>query len=241
MKYLTSEQAFELDQRLFDSMNFPVETLVEFAANCITNVLISYFSVADGWHRKRILFLCGPGNNGLDSVVSARILSMLGYENVFIFCTSKVAAKENFYRLSKQACIFGCKLVVNDNSIPLDFDLIVDGFFGFSFSGIARQPYATFLEQLVSVCDRIPIVSIDVPSGWNVNEPVQNFSKVFKPVINISLTCPKCCASFFDQADSGIIHILGAPLANNELGDEFSVSYPPAMLGCFFIEVSKDD
>lgn len=62
---------------------------------------------------------------------------------------------------------------------PLDnFDLIVDAIFGYSFSGEIRAPFGTILQvwnignlanlfQTLSTTT-VPIASIDIPSGWNV-------------------------------------------------------------------------
>ena len=48
----------------------------------------------------------------------------------------------------------------------------------------------------------VPIASIDIPSGWNVDEG--NVNNVFTPEILISLTLPKKCAESFKGA-----HYLG--------------------------------
>ena len=51
--------------------------------------------------------------------------------------------------------------IVNDN-----FDLVIDGIFGFSFHGPVKDPYDKVLNDLKNVSK--PIFSIDIPSGWEV-------------------------------------------------------------------------
>ena len=48
----------------------------------------------------------------------------------------------------------------------------------------------------------VPIASIDIPSGWDVDKG--NVHKLFTPEILISLTLPKLCAQDFQGA-----HYLG--------------------------------
>uniref|UniRef100_A0A9J7YFR4 YjeF N-terminal domain containing 3 n=1 Tax=Cyprinus carpio carpio TaxID=630221 RepID=A0A9J7YFR4_CYPCA len=55
-----------------------------------------------------------------------------------------------------------------------------------------KEPYAGMLVTLKQV--KIPIVSVDVPSGWDVDEPAKDG---INPEVLISLTAPKKCATGF--------------------------------------------
>ncbi len=52
------------------------------------------------------------------------------------------------------------------------FDVIVDAIFGYSFSGDIRAPYDTIIRSLIAVQSAVPIVAVDIPSGWNVETGV---------------------------------------------------------------------
>ena len=67
------------------------------------------------------------------------------------------------------------------------YDYILDGIFGFSFQGEIRSPFDTIINKIGA--GDVPIVSIDVPSGWNVDEG--NINATFTPEMVISLTAPK--------------------------------------------------
>jgi NAD(P)H-hydrate epimerase len=54
--------------------------------------------------------------------------------------------------------------------IDNNYDLIVDAIFGFSFGGEIRPPFAEILEKLK--CVKVPIASIDVPSGEQLSHAV---------------------------------------------------------------------
>jgi len=69
-----------------------------------------------------------------------------------------------------------------------DSDVILDAIFGFSFKPPIRPPFDAILPLLNS--SRRPIVSVDIPSGWDVEEG-NNLGVGLKPDVLISLTAPK--------------------------------------------------
>lgn len=69
-----------------------------------------------------------------------------------------------------------------------DHDIILDAIFGFSFKPPVRAPFDTALPLLSS--SGLPIVSVDIPSGWDVEKG--NAEGVgLNPDVLISLTAPK--------------------------------------------------
>lgn len=67
-------------------------------------------------------------------------------------------------------------------------DVILDAIFGFSFKPPIRSPFDEILPILNSA--RLPIVSVDIPSGWDV-EKGDIFGVGLRPNVLISLTAPK--------------------------------------------------
>lgn len=45
--------------------------------------------------------------------------------------------------------------------------MVIDAIFGFSFKGAIREPYLTIIKDLKA--SGLPVCSVDVPSGWNVD------------------------------------------------------------------------
>ena len=81
-------------------------------------------------------------------------------------------------------------------------DIILDAIFGFSFSPPVRAPFDAILP-LIAKAGR-PIVSVDIPSGWDVEKgkipfPVKDVSgeggetefSGLEPDVLVSLTAPK--------------------------------------------------
>jgi NAD(P)H-hydrate epimerase len=78
-------------------------------------------------------------------------------------------------------------------------DVILDAIFGFSFSGPVRPPFDEVLPLIVK--SKLPIVSVDIPSGWDVekgpierevaNKEGEKVEGVLQPEVLVSLTAPK--------------------------------------------------
>jgi NAD(P)H-hydrate epimerase len=67
-------------------------------------------------------------------------------------------------------------------------DVVLDAIFGFSFKGPVRAPFDVALPLIAS--SKLPIVSVDIPSGWDVDSG--NVDSVgLNPDVLVSLTAPK--------------------------------------------------
>lgn len=121
-------------------------------------------SVADAvsrhWPRRPLSVLCGPGNNGGDGFVAARVLAERGWPvRVALFGT--VAALRGD---AAQAAARWAGAVEPLEPAALDgAALVVDGIFG---AGLTR-PVEGVTRAVIEAIDRVrlPVVAIDVPSG----------------------------------------------------------------------------
>lgn len=80
-------------------------------------------------------------------------------------------------------------------------DVVMDAIFGFSFEPPVRAPFDRILDALAE--SKTPIVSVDMPSGWNVEKGRQELFtqpddqgksrpvKTIDPEVLVSLTVPK--------------------------------------------------
>jgi len=139
--------------------------------------------------------------------------------------------------------------------IDQNFNFIVDALFGFSFtgrrfaqvgelslkilnflncSGEIRPPFDEVIDKLKNC--KIPICSIDIPSGWEV-ESLSNENGL-KPEMLISLTAPKLCAKNF----KGKYHYLAGRFVPENLQDKYKLNLPkyPNSAPCVIIEKRKD-
>lgn len=134
--------------------------LMENAGKAVADVARSELSVAG----KRVLVVCGPGNNGGDGLVAARHLAKDAHVTVLLarapddFSTSE--ARANFEHLRDVQILAG--LDRSEEAIA-QADLILDALLGIGGEGPPREPFASLIRRMNA--SGKPILSVDVPSG----------------------------------------------------------------------------
>jgi len=132
-------------------------TLMENAGRGITKQITERFKSCP------VLILCGPGNNGGDGYVAARLLSKMGW-NVRVLAfgdpeTLRGDAAE-MYRLYR-----GDVGSLTGASDYEGEELLIDAVFGAGFRGDLPSPVACLLQR--SKKEGAAVVAVDVPSGIN--------------------------------------------------------------------------
>ncbi|KAK4489063.1 hypothetical protein RD792_004857, partial [Penstemon davidsonii] len=226
ISYLNQRQAAEIDEILMGPLGFSVDQLMELAGLSVATSIAEVYKPPEF---NRVLAICGPGNNGGDGLVAARHLHHFGYKP--FICYPKRTAKALYNGLVTQLESLSIPfLSVEDLPVDLstDFDIIVDAIFGFSFHGSPRPPFDDLIQRLVAFGDfsqkhqKSPVVvSIDIPSGWHVEEGDLSGEGI-KPEMLVSLTAPKLCAKKF----SGGHHFLGGRFIPQYIADKFMLDRP---------------
>ena len=89
-------------------------------------------------------------------------------------CYPKRTDKAIYCGLVTQLETLGVQFVgvdhITDNALVTVYDVVIDALFGFSFSGEPRDPFDQLLEVLNPYNSPPPIVAVDIPSGWSVDE-----------------------------------------------------------------------
>jgi len=231
LTFLSGSTAAAIDEALMGpEVDFTLDELVELAGLACAHAVARCYPLAS--LSGSVMVICGPGNNGADGLVCARHLRLFGYEVQVLY--PKEPKKDLYKKLLKQLAAFEVPVLAE---WPEDgaggggagageqsgrVGLIVDAIFGFSFSpssGI-REPYKALIERMVS--SGIPVASIDVPSGWDVQQG-DTAGTGLKPDMLISLTAPKECARGF----KGRHHILGGRFIPPAISKRFGLHLPP--------------
>ena len=191
-KFINASVAQAIDVKLMEKPGWTIDQLMELAGLSVAQDVYDFMKNGNG---KRVLLVCGPGNNGGDGLVAARHLHHFGYKPTILY--PKAGKGELFTNLIQQVKDLNIPVITDASECTAvaqsdSFDLVVDGMFGFSFKGEAREPFKTFILGLAASTSSTPVLSIDIPSGWHVEKGDLNNSG-FKPDGVISLTVPKLC------------------------------------------------
>jgi len=146
-----------LDSRVIDAnseaLGIPVSTLMDNAGKVVAGFLKEHFP------QSRILFVCGPGNNGGDGFAAALLMDPDNVTVALLRKSSQIHSEISKQRYSK----LQCRVEEYDSSLLNDADVIVDCALGTGVRGKIKDPYRTFI--LEANASGLPIVSVDVPSG----------------------------------------------------------------------------
>lgn len=158
---LTAKQMQLADRATIDA-GTPSSVLMERAARAALELLLNSFDTSGA-----VLILCGPGNNGGDGFVLARLLGSIGKRAVIcypgkmnngipdIFAMSADAAAE-FSRLPKEVPVLSSPEFSGVSAV-------VDAMFGVGLSREITGRFADATEALNA--SGIPVLSIDLPTG----------------------------------------------------------------------------
>jgi len=136
----------------------PGYKLMENAGEVIFKIIKKKFK-----KQKKIKILCGPGNNGGDGFVVAKLLKKNGFFNIDLFCLVKKKQLKGDAKIAAKQ--FNGNLKNFSNLKISRYDLIVDGIFG---SGLKKNISGN-LKRIIKKINTIKpyCISIDVPSGIN--------------------------------------------------------------------------
>ena len=199
MKVLTAEEMASVDRRAIES-GLSLQQLMESAGAAVTAfVLRQYEDVG------RVMLLCGMGNNGADGLTAARLLAGRGVGVRVLLAGRrsqlKSAGAEALRRL-EEATDPSVVEELGDNVSEQDLaglfresDLLVDAVFGTGFKGPMREGTAMQLRNALEMVE-IPVVAVDLPSGWDADSYLESVSGVFRADAVVTFTAPKVAHVF---------------------------------------------
>lgn len=163
MNILNAEQMQAADAHAIHDLGILSLTLMENAASEVVKVIVERYP-----EKRRVLVVCGKGNNGGDGLAVARLLKLRGWDASAVLLGRSTELKadpaNNFARAvamqvsvkeSTDAALLQMRLV--------DSELVVDAIFGTGLTRAAEGPYAQAIEAINA--SGKTVVAIDVPSG----------------------------------------------------------------------------
>ncbi|MFH0921908.1 MAG: NAD(P)H-hydrate dehydratase [Fibrobacterota bacterium] len=187
----------------------PGLALMERAGAGVAAAVLARFAGVQG---RRVLVVCGKGNNAGDGFVAARLLLAGGVEAACLLLYDKEACTRDAQENLDRAGTSGVRFFDGTPGTPLPdfsvFDLLVDAIFGTGFSGEVTGPLKTCIDAM-NASGR-PVVSVDTPSGIDSNTGAVNGSAV-RATETVTMGLPKLGQLFY-PARTHVGHLLACDI-----------------------------
>ena len=157
MRYLpTGEQMRRADLYTIEEIGVPSMVLMERAAlevvRCMEEEQLDF---------RKVLVICGSGNNGGDGYAIARLLHLKGHDVTIFFAGNSQKRSEENAQQAKIAAHYEIPVITNLGTE--EYSVIIDALFG---TGLKREVTGHYREVLCSVNQMAgKKVAVDLPSG----------------------------------------------------------------------------
>lgn len=150
-----------IDSRALDAnseaLGVPVASLMDNAGKAVADFLASRYP------SERILFVCGPGNNGGDGFAAALCMEPSRVKVALL----KKASETHSDIARERYSLLECDISMYSEDCIEECDIIVDCALGTGLSGTVRNPYRQFITD--ANASGKTIVSVDIPSGFGTD------------------------------------------------------------------------
>lgn len=175
---VTAQQMRAMEQKAFEN-GVPSLLLMERAAECAVDAL---GNLIGDLHCKRVLFACGPGNNGGDGLAAARILLRRGGMPTVVLYAAPATDDAHTNAAFLEALGVPANVIKDTDGLSVSaFDAVVDCLFG---TGLSRAPIglpAALIDYINA--QPAPVLSVDMPSGADATT-----GRVYDPCVKADAT-----------------------------------------------------
>ena len=230
MKIVTAAEMREIDRLTTEKHHVPSLTLMENAGTAVARFVLRQCPES-----KRVLVICGRGNNGGDGFVTARKLQQAGREATTILLAAPEEVKGDAEKMLKLLPSPPDSIRAPQQADALvdlcdKTDVIVDAIFGTGF----RPPLPELAAKVVAIINsaRAPVISVDVPSGIDSNSFALEQEGACRSNAIVTFTAPKPGIVFSALTPGPIVVAdIGSPseTIHSDLGIEWND--PPPLLG----------
>lgn len=154
----TAAQVRALDRHAIDDLQIPSYTLMTQAGEAAAVALRSCWP-----SKQRIAVVCGPGNNGGDGYVLARLAQSMRIDVTVVSLSDTAQLRGDAKRAHDEFVATGGAVQPWTDGCLANAEVIVDAIFG---TGLSRMLDAVMIERINAINERgLPILSLDIPSG----------------------------------------------------------------------------
>ena len=200
MKIFLAEQIREWDQYTISHEPISSIDLMERASKKFTDELINEQLISK---EKKVVVICGSGNNGGDGLVVARLLERNGYKIKVLRIASENYSSDNEHNFQKLLELgISVEELNKENILKVsEGAIIIDALLG---SGVTKPLKGKYLEivKTINKTKKEKVISVDLPSGLSCDGDF-----VVKDAIiadnTFTFQCPKL-AFFFPESEKFI-------------------------------------
>ncbi|WP_158792359.1 NAD(P)H-hydrate dehydratase [Granulicella sp. L60] len=199
MKILTAAEMGAVDRRTAEEFGTSLEALMDRAGRAVAQFCLRRYGTVS-----RVVVLCGRGNNGGDGFVAARVLAQTGWMVRVVLLGRmdevKGEAATALRKLREETSAVVVDQVVDDDSLRgcaqalNDSELLIDAVVGTGFQPPLRGT-ALLLQSMVESLE-VPVVAVDLPSGWDADSMEQSAEGSFRADAVVTFTAPKMAHVF---------------------------------------------
>lgn len=158
----TAAQVRRLDRAAIEHHGIPGYALMQRAGAAALRYLRRRWP-----HARRVAVLCGPGNNGGDGYVLARLAREAGVEAEVIALQPPRADGDAARAYADWIACGGSVQLADRALMPADAEVYIDALFGTGLARAVDGPACALIEQL-NACGR-PLLALDLPSGLDAD------------------------------------------------------------------------
>jgi NAD(P)H-hydrate epimerase len=206
MEILTAAEMGVVDQRTASEFGVPLWFLMENAGAAVAHFCMHRYPAV-----KKVVVLCGRGNNGGDGLVAARVLAAAGIgvkvillgrasalrgdaagalERMRSYADANGLAQIEIVEVVDEAQVLNHEYAELWESAELFIDAIVGTGYTPPLRGLAQILRGSLAEN------DVPVVAVDLPSGWDADSLEQTVEGAFRADAVVTFTRPKLAHVF---------------------------------------------
>jgi NAD(P)H-hydrate epimerase len=211
MKIVTTAEMRAIDRATSERFGVPSLTLMENAGSAVADHVVAHYGAA-----RRIVVVCGKGNNGGDGFVAARRLHQEGKAVQVVLLADPADLRDDaavmFSKLPVTAIVVRSSEDLNSDRVRLSLpaDLYLDAILGTGFKPPVSGLYADAIAFLNA--SQAPVVAVDIPSGADADAIGPQKETIARADSIMTFTAARP-AHVFSSLTAGTTHIaeIGSP------------------------------
>ncbi|XP_026132119.1 yjeF N-terminal domain-containing protein 3-like [Carassius auratus] len=219
-RYISKEEAVAIETELLRDYHFGQQQLTEILGHACATAITKVFPL---WSLEKrqptVLVVCGPDQNGCVGLACARHLRVFEYiPTVFTPKRSSDGLHQDLMVQCERMDLPSLSYLPTEVQLINEaYNLVVDAVLGpETEASSVGEPFTGVLQTLRGL--KVPIVSLDIPSGWDADE---SSSDGISPALLVSLMAPKRCALNFPGS-----HFLAGRFLPFDLQRKYDLNLP---------------